>query len=644
MAFNITCSKLTGNPGKSGWVQVHEFKPEDPEKLIQRGHLFAVIATKYIDEEIESVAMGRELLARIHEEYFGDITISAFNALKEACEKVVSEFSKSWGDIQIVAVAIVDKVVYSAAGGGAQLTIFRDGMLATILESKKTEGKIGIADIATASGYPEEEDLLVLGTDSFYSLFPPGSLKAALESKDPESSVEFLAPTAHSGSDKGDLGAAILKFKESRREEVDVITKDETAGERAKPDILKRSRVVENIKSKAVNLGRLIKGKVRSRLPERRIYVKEGTIEMDTVQNRKLAVSVGVILLILLIVSIIFGIRQKKTKEEVDRYEPALEQAKHEYDESIDLYTLDVERSRELFLESKKKVESLKNEGIEDERLTQLINDIEQNQGKILGEYYNEPELFVDLSLLSDGFQATSLKESDENLFVFDRDGERIVRVNISTKRSEVVAGPDQIDSAKDIAVFVDNVYVLEDDAVVKVGEEKESVIDADWSGEVLINSYSGNIYVLEKGAGKIWRYPGIEEGFASGSNWFSEGVEPDLTKINSWTIDGTMWLLNNSGRIIRYSLGNQVAFEVQQVEFGLEKTKDIFTNEEQEYLYLLDSENERVVVITKEGEYKAQYKNSNIKNAEEIVVSEKEGRLILLSENKLFSIDLKHL
>lgn len=644
MAFSITCSKLTGNPGKSGWVQVHEFKPESPEKLTQRGHLFAVIATKYIDEEIESVAMGRELLARFHEEYFGDTSISAFNALKEACEKVVSEFSKSWGDIQIVAVAIVDSVVYSAAGGGAQLAIFRDGMLATILESKKTEGKVGIADIATASGYPEDQDLLVLGTDSFYSLFPSGSLKAALENKDPQSTVEFLAPTAHTGGDKGDLGAAILKFKESKRKEVDVITKDDPDERKKEEKLQKPSIILENIKSKVKRTGGFLKRKVASRLPERRIYVKEGTIEMDTVQNRKLTISVGIILLILLIVSIIFGIRQKKTKEEIGKYEPILEQAKHEYDESINLFSLDIKRSRELFLESKKKIDSLKEEGIEDERLAQLINDIEQNQGKILGEYYEEPELFVDLSLLSDGFKGDVLKESDGNVFVLDRDGEKIVRVAISTKRSEVVAGPDQIDSGKDIAVFVDNVYVLEDEEIVKAGDERESVIEKDWSGEVLINSYAGNIYILEKGASIIWRYPGIEDGFASGTNWFSEGVEPDLSKITSWTIDGTIWLLSESGKIFRYSLGNQVTFEMQEVEHGLEKVVDLYTNEEQEYLYLLDPENERVVVMTKEGEYKAQYKNSNIKNAKKIVVSEEEGKLILLLENKLLSIDLKHL
>ena len=90
MSFTVSSSKLTGNPGPSGWVQVHEYLPKDEEKLKLRGHLFAVIATGEkgaSDPEglrsgggIENVAAGRELLTRLHEEYFGNTEASAFKA------------------------------------------------------------------------------------------------------------------------------------------------------------------------------------------------------------------------------------------------------------------------------------------------------------------------------------------------------------------------------------------------------------------------------------------------------------------------------------------------------------------------------------------------------------------------------------
>ncbi|MGB6838991.1 MAG: hypothetical protein WBE27_01805, partial [Microgenomates group bacterium] len=144
--FNITSAKLTGNPGASGWAQVHEFAPDDAEKLKLRGRLFAVIATKSQKKEdsteehgVDSVVAGRELLTRLHEEYFGSTEKTAFNALSDSVEKVINEFLDVWGDVEIAAAVIVDGVIYTACGGGAQAAVFRNGILAKILVSKKED-------------------------------------------------------------------------------------------------------------------------------------------------------------------------------------------------------------------------------------------------------------------------------------------------------------------------------------------------------------------------------------------------------------------------------------------------------------------------------------------------------------------------
>ena len=83
-SFNLTSAKITGNPGSSGWAQVHEFRPEDEGKLAKRGHLFAVVATSRQEEGVDSVTTGRELLSRLHEEYFGKEEGTPFNTLRSA--------------------------------------------------------------------------------------------------------------------------------------------------------------------------------------------------------------------------------------------------------------------------------------------------------------------------------------------------------------------------------------------------------------------------------------------------------------------------------------------------------------------------------------------------------------------------------
>ncbi|GAG50039.1 unnamed protein product, partial [marine sediment metagenome] len=89
---------------------------------------------------------------------------------------------------------------------------------------------------------------------------------------------------------------------------------------------------------------------------------------------------------------------------------------------------------------------------------------------------------------------------------------------------------------------------------------------------------------------------------------------------------------------------GNPQAFSVSGVAPHLINPKAIYTNEELEFLYLLEPENKRVIVLDKSGEYKAQYVSGSIGEAIDIAVSEKEGKIILLTGEKLFSIEIEHI
>ncbi|MFV1917482.1 MAG: hypothetical protein ACC618_03335 [Patescibacteria group bacterium] len=615
MSFSIVTSKITGNPGKSGWAQVHEFIPDDPEKLSKRGHLVAVIATDTFKEE-GGVSVGRELVTRLHEEYFGKKDVSAFNGLKGALAKLIEEFEEV-GNIQISSAAIVGDAVYTAVGGGGEISVLRSGMLAKLLASKKGE-------VVSASGYPREEDILVLGTSKFFETFTGGALKAALEEKDPKEAAEYLGPRVHADNGKGNLGAAIVKFNPRK-----VVVE--------KPEFTKKR--FTKIKN------RYFKAKDKIFGGEERIYVKRPESgDVDVVQRRRVAASIGIILLMLLVVSIGFGISQRGKNEEKARYEPVLSEAKYEFEEALNLFGLDANRARKLFNQSKEKTDQLLAEGVTDPELVKLREDLETNIGKILGEYAQSAELFVDLSLISDGFSGEELAVSEDIIYVLDKDGKKIIKVLIDSKKSEAIAGPEQIDDTVGLAAYSDRVYVVEGEGIFEVGEEKRKVVENTFSPNILIYSYAANLYVLDQKESAVWRYTRGEDSFSSGANWFSEGVKPDLSKVISWTIDGAIWLLDNQARIFYYSLGNQLNFTASGVYPELTKPSAIYTNEELEGLYLLEPEQNRVVVLNKSGEFIAQYKSEEIRNAIGIAVSEKGKKIILLTGEKLYSLKIGHL
>lgn len=300
MPLKIVSSKLTGTPDTSGWSQVHEFTPQEDEKIKSRGHLIAVLATAKNEEGTNDIVVGRECLTRLHEEYYGNLEKGAFNALKDAVQKVTGEFEESLGPLEIAAGAFLGDVTYTAAINGAQVAIYRNGMFAKIIESRG-------GDAISASGYPQTDDLLILGTKNFFSEIAAGSIRAALERGNPESAIELLAPLAHSSNLSGRIGAAVVKFTDEKGLAIDNVFEEKTDDHpQVEVETKRDNKLTLALKSVP---GRLIKF-----LPAKKVYVKFPKNEEGYKSNKKVTFSVGLILLILLLVSIGFGIKQKNSK------------------------------------------------------------------------------------------------------------------------------------------------------------------------------------------------------------------------------------------------------------------------------------------------------------------------------------------
>jgi len=617
MSYDVISAKLTGNPDVSGWAQVYEFSPESEEKYKLRGKIFAVISTVSKDSGLDTVLAGREVLSRLHEEYFGEGGGSSFSRLKISVEKVISEFS-SWEDIQIACGVLIDNIFYLAAGGGARIAVLRQGTLSTILKSQTGE-------VQVASGIPKESDFFILGTSQFFSKSPEGVLKGAIQGKDPKEAAEALAPIIHSGELTGGIGASFLKL------------------------IHLKPKLDQSVTVPEPETKRIFSGEVKSssglfeKLKEKAVYVRNVGGENALSPRRKVLASVGGILLVALIVSIFFGIREKRNRDLREEFEKNYLQATHELDEAESLYSLNPDRARDLFYQARQKVLGLSKEGFKEEDVTELKKKIEEGERVILAEYDQEPSTFVNLGLLSQGFDGEDLVFSNGKIFVFDKEGKRIIRVEADSKRAEVVAGANLIDKAEAIAVYSDRIFTVTPEGVFEIFEGNKKVIEADWSGEVLAYSYAGNFYILEKSASLIWRYTSHEDGFSARRSWLTEGAVVDLTDASQIVINGSIWVLKDDGKILKLTSGNLQTFNLENVSPEIDKARAVFASEETESFYILDSTNGRVVVVDKEGEYKAQYLSDQIKDAKSIVVSEKEKKLILLTGDKLLSIELEH-
>lgn len=623
--LTTTSAKLTGTPGASGWAQVHEFVPEDPLKLQARGHLFAVVATKRVETSgnIDTIASGRELIARLHEEYFGQTEGKAFNVLKNAVEKVMTEFKEAWGDVEIVACALTDGIIYSAAGGGAELTIFRNGMLGTILKSEE-------GNVIAASGYPKAGDLMLLATKSFGKSVPSGVARAALSMGSPEEAVEALAPSVHGDGELGDLGAIVIKFDEEAAFTIKT--------EKKVPMAVKT--LSKNLKESLEGfLGRFIK-----KFPERKIYVKTPTDDRVSIQSKKLTFSVAIILLVLLTVSIGFGVRQKRINDAKRNYDGILTSAQGEVEEAINLASVSKDRSRELFFASEEKLKQIEAMKVKDARVSELRSKIDESRAAVLGEYMGSPGLFLDLTLLSSGFKGDNLSSSGGKIFVLDKNGKKVISVDIATKKSKVVAGPDTIEEADDLASYEDRIFILASDGVYELDNGKTKVIDKSWDGKAMIRAFAANLYVLDITGNAIYRYAGSGNSFGDKQNWLAGGTRADFSPARQWVIDGSIYILTGNTKVLKYSQGSPQNFFLTGVVPEIGTIDAIYADPDNRGVYLLDKAGKRVVVTGKKGEYIAQYIDPEIGSASNLVVSESEKKIILLTGDKLEVVELKHI
>ncbi len=622
--LNVVSAKLTGAPGSAGWAQVYEFDPSETEKLSSRGKLYVIIATTQLEQGVDMIASGREILSRINEEYFGNLEAKPFYALKSAIQKVADEFTKSWGGVEMAALSLVGDTVYVAAYGGSKVLISREGALATLLESRE-----GI--VAAASGYPKEADVILLASQSFFKKVPVGVVKAALAGSTPEEGMETLAPIVHGEDGMGNLCAEILRFESQPKVQT-------YSGFQTLPTVNKP------VKFDIIQKLEVLIGKIGERLPKRTIYIKSAITEEVSPRSKKSTFSIALILLFLLGASIVFGVKQKRINDLKSRYQGILQESLSQVDQAISLASVSPDRSRELFADAQAKLGQIENMKVKDPAIETLRQKINDGRSSILGEYTISPEMFLDLTLLSSGFKGDKISFSNGQVYILDSSGSRVLGVGVSTKKSRVVAGPGVINSATGLAGYESKVFVLQPEGIYEVGSGNVKVVEKTWSGEALISAFAGNMYVVDKSGQAIYRYQGSGSSFGSKQSWLAAGTNVNFSDATQVAIDGAVYVLYPNSKISKFSQGSPQSFRVRGVIPEIGSIDAISAGPDNQYIYLLDRAGKRVVVTDKTGSYKAQYVNDQIGSATNLVVSEQDKKIILLTGDKLYSLEIKHI
>lgn len=358
-----------------------------------------------------------------------------------------------------------------------------------------------------------------------------------------------------------------------------------------------------------------------------------------TSNSKKTTISVGIILLILLGVSIGFGLVQKNKKEYRQKYETRLLEAQKSFDDSLVQAGLNPRVAKELFLKSRGLVQTLKDEGIKDERILKLEQTLNENSAKLLGVVEAAPGIFLDLTLVRSGLDPQELVISQEKMAILDKAGSRVVTVSTEGTGQAVLGGTEKVGSLISVATYAGRVFTLSEKGILEVSSSGNTSVavepDPEWGSPVKVRAFGSNLYLMTA-EGEIWRFPASTKGFAAKQRWLGPGVTLSYGP-RDLALDGSIWVLSESSKIQKYTRGAPNSFSAKDITFS--DATALYTDETLDSLFVLDAKNSRIAQLSKTGDLEKEYKSEDFKEGRDLVVSSKVGKIFLLTTTRILEI-----
>lgn len=630
MADNLTFSKIVATPTTNAWSQAYS-----------AGSLFAAISLQsdIIPQEDENLGtLGKDVISTLESEFF-PLEKKDLESIKEAITSTISKVKEDV-KLSIVVCYLNDNILYLYAVGGGKAILKREEKIGTVIDSE--EGR----EVKSASGYVQDKDYIVLQTQPFLRTVATPTLASALDKSTPEEISEELAPHVHEKTEGGasavilsykvaasgvaaaeevaEAGAATqatneLKDEEETEEKVD----NEAPIEESTPEQPKTEDDVNQMITPAQNDNLKPESssqpeseeKLNDQIPptyladrkSRRKVPGFGIGRLKRLGRRRLLLIAGIIILIIILIAGAFLFMNRGGGN--TQFDEIYNEAQSAFEECQSLQEL--------------------NESLAQEKCREAQQIITQN----LSNFPEESEEYNQLQSLLNQINAAlgngGSGEATSTATEVDKSESQILSVAIDNPNSEYFT------QNEDFIYFINSNGVTRLD---KGNSQEEEIIDESWEEAGGIGVFGSNVYVLDKTDNILKFVPSGDE--FSSSDYITS--DADLTGSVAMTIDGSIYVLNSNGNIQKYTRGAEDEFSISGLEKSMSTPTRIVTGEDFENIYILDKGNSRIVVLDKDGGFVKAYTADILKNARDIDPQEAEGAIFVLSNDKVYKIDIE--
>jgi len=612
--FALEVKQILGTPSDFAWSQVHHFSPQEKDKQEKRGELVFLVSLKLSSEaDSKASVVGREIISRIYEEYFGSFENKPMDQLKQAFLKVGQEklqFFKSPENLSLIALVFWKEVIYIAIWSSGSVLLRRNKKTATLVQGKKSE-------VCLASGFFKQNDLFFISTSDFMEKIPEAMIKASLSTEDPEVIVDVLAPVVCAKEKQGNIAGAVIKL---------VALKEKRVLRLPKKNLLDLTKLQKALGDKNNFLNKILK-----------LFKK---IPLNLFKSKKQSsffLTIG--FLVLLGISLFFGWRKKaETRKELEISSKS--QAIEEKLETVSvLRSLDPENSLKIVEEIKLDLAILEKISPEKANAFQVrIQSLTSN----LGSEEVSPDLFYDLKLIDENLQINQVACDKGEVVIFDKINSKIVFVNLENKSGEILAAGNEFKDQNLLAFSQERIFFVSDNEIslLQKDSELEKLADLDLDNVPIDSSgWLGNFYLVTKN--QIWKYPAVESGVGSKRAWLSSEI--DLDQAVSIDIDGSIWILLSSGRF--YNLLSGLEQEITlNLPSGMGRVGFLTVSREGNVIAFWDKDNDTIWVFDKIGQFisRIPIETEKIEVLTGLELSLSGEVIYIFGKNKIFNLQLE--
>jgi len=304
------------------------------------------------------------------------------------------------------------------------------------------------------------------------------------------------------------------------------------------------------------------------------------------------------------------------------------------------------EEARNNFLAAKKDLDKALKIKPKDSKLLDLQNEFNLSAKEILREFeVKDFPVFLNLSLIRDGFSTKRLSYSKGNVLVLDEVQKTLVLIDLQSKSPKILSGGEKVGNAYLASVNGDyNFTFSPDKGVVRVDKRAQGVlpvipVDSDWSKIADLVGFANNVYLLDEFKNQIWKYIPTQSGYSEKYSYFNDETKADLAGSLKMQINGSVWVLKQGNEILKFTAGVRDFFAVANLDTELGNVTSFYVSDETDRIYLLDRGNSRVVVLKKNGIYDYQLIGERFKTTDDLIADEEGKKLYLLEGNKIYLV-----